>query len=133
VTAGDDLDISGAGWDPDTHVDLVLHSNPVDLGSESVASDGTFATTITIPSETAAGTHTIEVSGTEGGAAVTKTVQLTVVSASGSQSTTGGTSNSSGSGGGSLPRTGGSPIPLVLIGVALLAGGGVLVRRRARV
>jgi hypothetical protein len=75
VPAGGSLVISGSGFEPDAVVTLTLHSTPVDLGTATANGDGSFVATVTIPSSTARGAHTVEASTKDG---TTVSVALTV-------------------------------------------------------
>lgn len=94
----------------------VMTSNPVNLGSRAADSAGRVSTSFSIPSNTAAGTHTITLTGLgRNGGSRTSVATFTVVT--------------------SLPRTGDSPLNEVLGGVAAILIGAALVSgaRRRRV
>jgi hypothetical protein len=58
------LTTSGRGFAPSTRVDVWAFSDPVFLGSTSVAADGSFAVDVAIPTLLAAGDHTLQFTGT---------------------------------------------------------------------
>lgn len=114
VAPGGSLTVSGSGYDPSSNVALELNSAPRSLGSATTNSSGSFSKVVTIPSDTPAGQHTIRATGTSNGAPYELRTIITV----------------SGSG---LPRTGTYIAGLVVLGLVLLAVGGMAVvgsRRR---
>jgi LPXTG-motif cell wall-anchored protein len=123
VTAGGQITLSGNGWKAGSTVTLTLNSTPVALGTATVDASGAFTKTVTIPADTAAGTHTITVSGTDpAGAPRTVSVTITVSAAA----TTAAPAAST------LPRTGSSSMPITLAGLALLVLGALLVLQGRR-
>ncbi|MGD0378987.1 MAG: fibronectin type III domain-containing protein [Acidimicrobiales bacterium] len=56
--------VSGSGLEPGSTVTIVLHSSPVTLATVTVGLDGSFSATVTLPTDLAAGTHTIIATGT---------------------------------------------------------------------
>jgi LPXTG-motif cell wall-anchored protein len=111
--------VSGAGSLPGATVEVDLHSIPVLLGTTTVAPDGTFALTVTIPKDTAVGTH--EVIATLDGTSASATVTITVAAAATATR-------------GVLGFTGVDPGPWLLFALALLllgAAGLFVARRRA--
>lgn len=58
------LETSGRGFAPSTRVDVWAFSDPVFLGSTSVAADGSFAVDVAIPTLLAPGDHTLQFTGT---------------------------------------------------------------------
>ena len=69
--------VSGSGLEPGSTVTIVLHSSPVTLATVTVGPDGSFSTTVTLPTDLAAGTHTIIASGTSAfGLPVTSSAQF---------------------------------------------------------
>ena len=86
VAAGDTIPVTGDSLLPGETVEIWLHSTPVKLATVVVGSDGTFATTVVIPSGTPAGTHHIEVRGSLSGtlsSAVTVTASASLSHRSG--------------------------------------------------
>ena len=79
VVPGQTLTVTGSGYSPGEVVQVWLHSEPVLLGDATADSAGEFSAAVTIPVDTAAGQHTIEVVGVSCG--VTTSVPITVVAA----------------------------------------------------
>jgi LPXTG-motif cell wall-anchored protein len=118
VHAGDSIKVESTGWKPSSSVTITLHSDPVVLDTVNSDDSGAVSATATIPSDTAAGSHTIELTGVgTDSAARTTSTPITV--------TTGG--------GGSLPRTGAAIAALAFVGLVLFGGGSLMsaARRRA--
>ncbi|HSF27165.1 MAG TPA: fibronectin type III domain-containing protein [Actinomycetes bacterium] len=63
VSNGAGAGVHGSGFGPDEPVSATLHSTPVDLGTLTAAADGTVTGTVTIPADTPAGDHTIQLVG----------------------------------------------------------------------
>lgn len=74
---GEEVAVSGSGWQAGSEVTLTLLSQPQLLGTAQVDGNGDFSTTVTIPSDTRPGRHTLRVSGT-GEDGVARTVDLDV-------------------------------------------------------
>jgi hypothetical protein len=116
-SAGGDITIDSSGWMHDTDVTITLHSDPVVLGTVTADANGDVHTTVSIPAGTAAGAHTIELTGTDStGAPRDVTTAITIAS-----------------GGGSLPRTGAAIAAMVGVAAVLFAAGTALSRARKRV
>jgi hypothetical protein len=86
VGAGGAVNLNGGGFAANTPLTIELHSAPIHLGTTTSRADGTYSTTVTIPSGTAAGTHSIVVSGRDAqgatrAVATTITVTAAVVAA----------------------------------------------------
>jgi hypothetical protein len=94
VHPGDTLDISGSGLPSGTALDTILHSVPTDLGAVVAAADGTFAQTVTIPTGTELGDHTIMV--TASGAGITTTTKQQAITVTAVPASAGSSSGSSG-------------------------------------
>jgi hypothetical protein len=128
VAPGGSVTVTDGGWQPNSTVDLTLHSTPVALGTATTGDDGSFSKTVTIPADTPVGTHTIEITGTDASQQpATHSVEIDVVAATGSTVTTtapGGTTP--------LPFTGGSTLPLLFVALALLGGGVAMAARRGQ-
>jgi LPXTG-motif cell wall-anchored protein len=133
VSDGGTLTLTGQGWLPGSQVDLTLFSTPVPLGTATVAADGSFTKTVTIPSSTPPGNHTIVMSGRDAnGNPATQSISITVKAA--------GTASGSNAAPASNARTSGfastgaqKAASMTFVGVTLLLFGGVLVivfRRR---
>ncbi|WDG18193.1 phosphatase PAP2 family protein [Microbacterium sp. Clip185] len=119
VTAGGNVTITGAGFQPGETVTIELHSTPVQIGTAVASANGTISATVTVPAGTPAGAHTFVVTGDASG--VTASTPITVTAASGAAT---------------LAITGAAPLPLVvpLLAAGLLAIGALalIVRRRMR-
>ncbi|WP_228545894.1 glycosyl hydrolase 53 family protein [Microcella flavibacter] len=111
LVAGGTVTVRAAGFEPGEAVQIWLRSEPVLLRSTTASSDGSVVATVTIPRDTPAGAHRIEVRG-----AVTGSV-LVDVTVSPRLAATGATGS----------------VEVALLGGALLLLGGALVvsRRRA--
>ncbi len=117
VTAGDQITVNGSGLPANTPVDIVLHSDPVTLATVTTSASGTFTQQVTIPANTPAGAHTIQVTAT---GITAPAVDLTVTAA-----------------GPVLAATGANATPAIITGSVLLGGGIaalliVALRRRRR-
>ena len=138
VVAGGEVSVTGSGFAADTELVLELRSTPVQLGTATTNADGAFTETVTIPSDTLAGAHTLAVvlpDGTE------LTADLTVAAAAGDADPApgageGGAGSSDGGavsvGDGDLAATGADSTALI-VGVVLLLALGLglfAVRRR---
>lgn len=127
VRPGDSLTVKGMGGTPGEQVLIVLHSDPVQVGTAAVESDGTFQTAVVIPFDTAPGQHTIEVVGVSCG--VTTSVPLTVLAPAtdqveaGSEVANGVRYAANGS---ALSYTGVNTGQTLILGAVLLGVGGVL-------
>lgn len=115
--AGASVSITSDGWQANSDVTIVLHSTPVTLATVTADGNGVVDTSVVIPSGTAAGAHTIELTGTDpSGAPRTVSTDITV-----------------GSGGGSsLPRTGAAIGALLGVAAILFVAGTALSRARRR-
>ena len=110
--------VNGVNFTPNSSVVLSLHSATVDLGTVTSDGSGSFSATITIPSDTALGAHTIEALDTPTGDVAT--AAITVVAGGGD-------------GGGPPFGTGVAVIGMGALGLVLLIGGGLMLmagRRR---
>jgi 5'-nucleotidase len=118
VGGGNQVTIDSSGWKASSDVTITLHSTPVVLGTVTADASGNVHATETIPSGTAVGAHTIELTGTDPtGAPRDVTSQITVTT---------------GSGGGSLPRTGAAIAAMVGVALVMFFGGSALSRARKR-
>jgi LPXTG-motif cell wall-anchored protein len=116
VTAGSTVGLSGRDFAANSKLTAVLYSTPVRLAAVTTDAQGVFGTMVTIPMNTEAGAHRIEVTDASGNAAE---IKITVVAA--------GTAATS------LANTGVSSLTPMLGGaLALLAAGAgaLLIRRR---
>jgi hyaluronoglucosaminidase len=118
VGGGNQVTIDSSGWKASSDVTITLHSTPVVLGTVQADASGNVHSTQTIPSGTATGAHTIELTGTDpSGAPRDVTSQITV--------TAGGSS-------GSLPRTGAAIAGMLGVALVLFLAGLALSRARKR-
>ena len=78
TSPGGSLIVNGQNFAPDESIILTLHSNGVTLDSATSNGSGSFSTSVTIPSNTAPGGHTIVADGKTGDSASTGiTVEIT--------------------------------------------------------
>jgi hypothetical protein len=123
IVCGADVTVSGTGWLGGSTVTITLTSDPVVLGSATVAADGSFQGTFATPTPLDVGQHSVTASGTASdGTAATASTTLTV-------------SRCGGAGGGALALTGSDGLGLLEIAVVLILIGLVLaiaLRRRRR-
>lgn len=71
VGPGGSLLVTGSNFVPYEGITLTLHSTPVTLATTTANGSGSFSVTVTIPSDTAPGTHTILATGATGDSAST--------------------------------------------------------------
>jgi hypothetical protein len=121
ATLGGTIVVSGEGFDPGSY-DVVLHSDPVRLGSATVGGSGALRFSGTVPGSVGTGAHQVLVLR---GGVVVSTTSITV-------SAEGITPSRS-----VLAGTGIDPTPVWMVGVALVLGGvaaaaAVRIRRRSR-
>jgi hypothetical protein len=121
LTAGSDLTLSYAGFQPGEQVTLVMRSTPVDLGTFTADAAGIVTAAVTLPASADAGAHTLTFSGPATGDHV---VRFRLAAAPEVQKTV------------AAPTPTGTDLtlPLVLggaVAVLVLGGGLVLHRRRA--
>jgi hypothetical protein len=129
ATPGEKVTISGSGFAPGSTVVLTVHSTPVNLGTATVAADGTFTATVTLPSNLPAGSHHLLATGLAPDGSVRYVSKALTVAASG---TGGGTA--------ALPVTGTNvtrfalgAFALAMLGMVLVAAtDGRIVRRLRR-
>ncbi len=125
VQPGDSLTVRGIGGTPGEEVRIVLHSDPIQIGTATVDSNGTFEKVVVIPLDTIPGQHTIDVVGVSCG--VTTSVPLTVVAgpaAAAFDDQDGAVRPVSANG--TLSYTGVDATFSLILGIALLVMGGVL-------
>ena len=123
-TPGQTITIEGRTFAAGGTETVVLNPEQVTLGTATANASGVFALQATIPTGTSLGAHTIVATGpAPNGQTLTLSLACQVVSAQG---------GGAGSTGGNLPHTGSNSIPLVQIGLALLAAGGVIFAIAAR-
>ncbi|MDR1806849.1 MAG: hypothetical protein LBR33_02875, partial [Propionibacteriaceae bacterium] len=71
VAAGAQATVTGVGFMPGESVTGTMHSDPLDLGVQVADDNGEVTFIWTIPAGTAAGTHTVELTGDETGTVTT--------------------------------------------------------------
>ena len=117
--AGQTITATGSGYGSNASVTITMESQPVTLKTTTANASGQLSTTITIPSNTTPGTHTLRATGrsSDGGTLVLSA--SIVVSAAGQT--------------GELVRTGpGSAVGLTGIGFLLAASGGLVAAVKSR-
>lgn len=112
VPPGGTMTMSGDGFAAETSVTITLESTLVTLGSTTTDGSGAFETTVTIPADTPAGSHTLKATGEAAGGGTLVLSQEIVV-------------------GGPLARTGQNVAAWLVIGLGLVGLGVMLVRTRA--
>jgi hypothetical protein len=121
LVAGGSFTVMGTNWLPGSQVVFTLHSGPIRLGTATVAADGTFSTSLTIPVSVSAGRYTLVVSGF--GADGKERVERLPVTVAAAKAGTGtdtriGTSPGGGTTTGTTPGTG----VLAITGMSLTVG-----------
>jgi len=123
VAPGESIVLTGERWQGGASIVLTFHSAAVSLGSVTARPDGSFSTSVTIPSSAAPGAHQILATGTaSSGATRTVATDLTVL---GTVTPPGGTAFT----GSRLQVWMVAGVVLLFVGLALI----VLGRRRSRV
>ena len=138
LVAGQAVTITGENFKPGTTATFTLHSEPLALGSATVAANGTVSLTATVPADVPAGQHSVVITGTGvSGEAVEVSIPLTVPAAgswpAGDTPATSATASASTSASDDLANTGFNMMPLGLAGAVLVLLGGLVVVRRASV
>ncbi len=120
VAPGEPVTLSSeAGFKQDASLTIVMNSDPVTLASISANSSGGFSATVTIPSTAIAGSHNIEVAGTNTNNGIHRlTFPITVAVASATTSPLASTASTGG--GATLPNTGASIATLLMAASVLL-------------
>jgi hypothetical protein len=104
VPQGGKVVVTGKGYRSNDHVDIYLNSTPVLLTTVPTDGSGAFSVTVTIPTTTVVGAHTIEGIGLDpAGEPLSLTVPLTVTAAGTQPATDTGSPVASGSGIDPLP------------------------------
>ncbi|MBV8980093.1 MAG: hypothetical protein JO086_04265, partial [Acidimicrobiia bacterium] len=142
LTPGQQLHLSASGFTPNESVTITVHSTPVTLTTVTADGSGSVLATVTLPSDLAAGSHTLTLSG----ASVTDTYPFTIAASTTSGGSTGGggTGTVASPGTGATPATSSAPLAfagaqirglvtgalsLVVLGLAMVSGSR---RRRMR-
>jgi hypothetical protein len=128
---GDQLAVSGGGFSAGQSLQVTLCSDPVTLATITADSSGNYNQTVRIPSDTAAGVHTVMVSAPSGSPMATATITVNAATDT-TTTTTAAPSGSSGGGGGGLAFTGAEIIRTILGGACLLLIGLLLVAAARR-
>lgn len=136
VSAGGTITLSGTFGNQGDTLEFTLHSTPVVLGTTIAGVNGAYSVTLTIPSSTTPGTHTITISDLQTGASATSPT-FTVLGASNSTGglSTSGFSSTSNRGSGGLAFTGTYVAATTAVGAGAIGLGGVIVlssRKRRR-
>lgn len=121
VRAGQATTVAADGLAANTEYTVVLHSDPVTLGSAVSSGSGKLTLTVTIPATTPAGVHTITVAASSDPTVVIASEALTVTAAAASGSSTPG-----------LASTGTDPLPWIGVGALLVLLGTGLASTRVR-
>ena len=135
VAPGEVLQLGAeAGFKAEASLTIVMNSDPVTLGSISANASGGFTTTVSIPSNATAGSHTIEVAGANNNNGIHRlTYAITVTGSSGTDTSaqTGATASPTGTGA-NLPNTGGEIAVIVMVAAGLIVVGLELIRGKRR-
>jgi hypothetical protein len=125
VVPGQTITATGAVTPGATSVTFTFSSAPQTLTTATPDADGNVSASLTIPTDAAAGEHTITATDSTG---LEVSASVTVVAADGAGAAAPGGPAAAGA----LPRTGGDSLPLLPVGAVLVALGGVcvLVARR---
>lgn len=121
VAPGGTVTITCTGFDPGETVIIVLHTDPVTLGTATADPSGDVHTTVTIPTNTTPGQHTITVTGETSGLTLSATITVEgAVTAAAAPSS-------------SLPFTGANVAATTGVGAGAVAiGGGLVLAARKR-
>jgi LPXTG-motif cell wall-anchored protein len=117
--AGGTVGVVGAFWLPNSTVVLTFESDPVVVGTPQTNEEGSFSTTVTIPSDAEVGSHTITATGrNQNGVPAQASCPIEVTGAGAP---------------GEIPVTGTNvSLGLVILGAMILAGLGLLVMGRRK-
>uniref|UniRef100_A0A942SZ24 Phosphatase PAP2 family protein n=1 Tax=Neobacillus citreus TaxID=2833578 RepID=A0A942SZ24_9BACI len=117
VAAGSSLELAGTGLAAGSTLQVVLHSDPVTVGTLTVAADGTVSGSVTIPADTGAGAHTIDLVDATGASALVSPLAITVtpapVASGGGTGSGGGTTTGGGTGTAVVDPATGIHLPVV--------------------
>lgn len=141
VAAGASVTVEGTSFPAAAALRIELRSTPVQLGTATTDAAGAFRTTVTVPSGTTPGAHSLVVidpDGVETTSAITVTAPTDGTTPGGTPGGTPGSGGAAASGSGdardgSLATTGADSTPFILAAVLLLGAGlGLVVARRRR-
>lgn len=135
---GEEIVVTGEYYIPGEEVLLELHSSPIVLTTVTADEEGEFRATVTVPAEAELGAHHVVGTGQTSGLVASAPLVIydpAVAPPTGGGSDGGGSDGTAGTGsggaGGNLSSSGGElPTFALMIGVLLLATGGLLVWRR---
>lgn len=96
VEAGHPIALAGTGLPAGATLQVVLHSDPVEVGTLTVGADGTASGPVTIPAGTATGAHSLDLVDASGASVLVSPLGITVTAAP----STGGAGAGSGTGAG---------------------------------
>lgn len=125
LAPGESFALEGAGFAPDETVAVVLHSDPITVGTLTANDEGEIAGTLKVPSDAPDGSHRIVVTGAESG--LTAEVDVTIATAAAPAGAAGPVA--------ALLASTGTALPIAAASVALallVAGGALMLRRRRR-
>lgn len=123
---GQEITVTGEYFLPGEQVRIELHSEPVELTTTTAGADGTFSTTVVIPADAEFRVHEIVAIGVESALEASAPIEVYDPSVAPTPAPTAGADAV-----GALPATGGAlPIAVLVLGLALVVGGGLVVRRR---
>ncbi len=130
ATGGQTVGVSGSNWMPKSNVLIQFFSKPVTLGTAHTNKDGSFSTTVQIPSNASSGSHKITATGQNlNGQATTVTCGVVVVVRVARPAPPAAPSG----GGGNVAFTGTNvSLGLVILGVLVIAGLGFVAAGRRK-
>lgn len=132
VVAGGTLQIDAAGFLPGEEVVITMYSTPVVLATLLADTQGRVVTTVTIPADTAAGSHTIEVAGRTSGLSVRLPIQVLAAGGGTTTTTTAPPRTTTTRSGPVLAATGTTASAMIpwAAGLVLLGGAALVLTRR---
>ncbi len=98
MQAGKTLALAGTGLPAGATLQVVLHSDPVVVGTLTVGADGTATGSVVIPADAAVGAHTLDLVDASGTSVLVSPLAITVTAAPSQGGSTGGTGTASGTG-----------------------------------
>jgi hypothetical protein len=131
VAPGGTITVNSNGWKASSQVNAVLHSDPVTLGALTASASGVVNGQFSVPAGTPAGSHTVELTGTDPQDAA-RTVAIPVTVSTTTAPTTTAPTTGAPTTGGTLAFTGSSTRDLASVGLLLLAVGLFLLGRVSR-